>query len=518
MHVLSSPSIANAHYVDDIIHDMLLSDGFRYIYDTRWEDQFGYTNPLVTGGKYIGETDYATMTYGLVHDMEIGGFYYPDTEGEANFQSEAAIFNAYPGGAAERFLYFEPNSTEPYSSSTNSTGKDFKFMTSGDFNDNSYDDIAVVTYNPTYGRNTRVMIFYDDGTIANYDFGDGNDFIGIASGDINGDGVEDIVIYNKVAGAWRLRVRVLDGLNPSNTLVFWNSGLSYSDESRVAVGDYNGDGADEIVAFNRDRTTIEAQVFGFHYNSGTNTGFWQAFTGLLTYYLESGYVIEDVTSGDFNGDYVDEIALFCRKPYPVSGAFRKRLLIFELDGSSLNQVNQFTEYDLISRPYEFTKLSAGNYHTSRAGDELAFIGPNGSLLTKLYYYDIYDDLNEIERLYFSTSLAGYDYLDVTGGNFDGAFKSGVFDWEVEASGNLSDGSFVVRVYPNPTSADVRIDLSGVEAISFVQLIDVTGRELSVGVQQAENRLVIDMTTLPKGTYYAIVGNELVREVIPIIRE
>jgi hypothetical protein len=83
----------------------------------------------------------------------------------------------------------------------------------------------------------------------------------VAVGDINGDGVDDIVVSNNKGSG---HVRAFDGLTGERMLIGGESELkpfkgSHDYGAYVAIGDVNGDGiADIIVAEGKDGSTVKA--------------------------------------------------------------------------------------------------------------------------------------------------------------------------------------------------------------------------------------------------------------------
>lgn len=120
----------------------------------------------------------------------------------------------------------------------------------------------------------------------------------VAVGDVNGDGVDEIVV-----GAGRdggPMVQVFDGTG--NLKAQW---FAYTDGLRtgikVATGDLNGDGTDEIITGVGAGGGPQVRVFDMNGNSKFGNGFFafdSAFRGGC-----------DITVGDFNGDGKGEIAV-----------------------------------------------------------------------------------------------------------------------------------------------------------------------------------------------------------------
>jgi len=121
------------------------------------------------------------------------------------------------------------------------------FVASADVNGDGFDDVIVT---PSAGSSNQVRIFSGaDGTLLNSfrAFGAGSGGVRVATGDVNGDGFDDIVVGTGVGSA----VRVFDAM--TGTLI---SGAvnkanvfakSYRGGVYVAAGDVDGDGRDDVM-------------------------------------------------------------------------------------------------------------------------------------------------------------------------------------------------------------------------------------------------------------------------------
>ena len=98
-------------------------------------------------------------------------------------------------------------------------------------------------------------------------------------------------------------------------------------------------------------------------------------------------------------------------------------------------------------------MCTGDFDLNSTGDELAFISSNperDDKMTKIYYYK-YIDYSNITRLFASSSLSGYDYMDIASGNFKGGgLKSqqlkGILP---EQFNNEHNNDFII--FPNPSN-------------------------------------------------------------------
>ena len=168
----------------------------------------------------------------------------------------------------------------------------------GDFNGDGKDDI--VTF--THGSLNDVYVALSSGT----SFGAGqkwHDFFGLAGevpavGDVNGDGRDDIITFtrNNLADVY---VALSTGTS-FGASAKWHDFFGLAGET-PGIGDFNGDGRDDIVVFNQG-TLADVYVA-----TSTGTGFAGTTVKWHDFFSIAG---EAPRIGDFNGDGRDDIATF----------------------------------------------------------------------------------------------------------------------------------------------------------------------------------------------------------------
>ncbi|OXM60425.1 FG-GAP repeat domain-containing protein, partial [Amycolatopsis vastitatis] len=123
----------------------------------------------------------------------------------------------------------------------------------GDFNGDGKDDIATFTL----GTTGDVYVALSDGTkfgassLWHGDFGFNAELPYV--GDFNGDGKDDIAVFTRGSGG-DVYVALSDGTKFAGNGVKWHDNFAFNDEV-PAIGDFNGDGKDDIATFTRGTTT-----------------------------------------------------------------------------------------------------------------------------------------------------------------------------------------------------------------------------------------------------------------------
>jgi D-arabinan exo alpha-(1,3)/(1,5)-arabinofuranosidase (non-reducing end) len=125
-------------------------------------------------------------------------------------------------------------------------------------------------------------------------------------GDFNGDGLDDIATFTRgtagTSGAGLVYVALSTGDGFAGTSVLWNSNFGYGSEP-PAVGDFNGDGMDDIATFSQGTTgdVYVALSNGSRFLGAADSAFWNG------WFAPAG---ETPGVGDFNGDGRDDIVTF----------------------------------------------------------------------------------------------------------------------------------------------------------------------------------------------------------------
>jgi len=223
-------------------------------------------------------------------------------------------------------------------------------VSSGDFNGDSYDDLIIGAdnaYIADVGRSGQVYVFFGGptGDLDGKSWGSayanitingtltaGSLGTSVSSGDINGDGYDDLIIGADTAGTGTVVVAgqayVFFG-GASATLSGKSWGSNYANITingtatddylgrSVSSGDVNGDGYDDLIigAYGADPNTQsyagQAYVFLGGASATLSGKSWDSNYANITINGsdEDGYLGYSVSSGDFNGDGYDDLVL-----------------------------------------------------------------------------------------------------------------------------------------------------------------------------------------------------------------
>jgi hypothetical protein len=174
----------------------------------------------------------------------------------------------------------------------------------GDFNGDGRDDIAAFTK----GSSADVYVALSKGSSFAPTVRKWHNFFAVGSeipavGDFNGDGKDDIVTFTRGAAA-DVYVALSTGSSFAGTGWKWHDFFAVGSEI-PAVGDFTGDGKDDIVTFTRG-AAADVYVARSTGSSFAGTGWkWHDFFAVGA---------EIPGTGDFNGDRRTDIATFTRGP------------------------------------------------------------------------------------------------------------------------------------------------------------------------------------------------------------
>jgi hypothetical protein len=225
-------------------------------------------------------------------------------------------------------------------------------LTMGDVDGDGVDEIVTV---PGAGGGPQVRVFEQDGTLVEQFFafenqGQFGSFV--ATGDVDGDGVEEIVVSEDVGGKGEVQIFELSGARIASLQPFENTSLSV----RVAAGDTDGDGVDEVISGlgAGDRPLVRV-----HTTDGMLVDEFEAYAS--TY--NKGIF---VAAGDINSDGRDEI---------VTGTDNGGGPHVRIFGADAKLLGTFFAYDENFRGG--VRLSVGNLSSTGNASIITAAGPGG---------------------------------------------------------------------------------------------------------------------------------------------
>lgn len=284
-------------------------------------------------------------------------------------------------------------------------------------------------------------------------------------GDLDGDGNQEILMGVPTGSGWPQdgsnapRFFVFEGPNlPSDPTATWTLGASAGSNTRpsgMAVGDYDGDGAQEVAVAYRsysDAAVGDAmQIFSLNGDfSGTFTQFTTEVLDTLTD-VNSIYAVD---AGDLDGDGMEE-ALF-------SSFSRDKLYIFEGNGTA----DEYNMNTVVGDPNWLGGLHACYaYDADGDGADELFVG-NGQQ-NFVIMDGVTDAMTADSSMVYAIDGPGTSFRGMAVGDFDWDGNVDVFSgdnylgsvtrWEWDGVGTLTDPASweKTEVYQQDTSGTIR---------------------------------------------------------------
>ncbi|MFI1014804.1 trypsin-like serine protease [Streptomyces sp. NPDC020965] len=221
-------------------------------------------------------------------------------------------------------------------------------------------------------------------------------------------------------------------------------------ESQIVSGDFNKDGKSDVAAFYDNGTSVDGKnMASLHAFYSDGTGFaaprkvWSTPGGFT-------WAASKVTSGDYTGDGRDDIAVLYNGGKAADGRNISSLYIFASTGSGFSAPRKsWTTSSTGSFNWNASKVTSGDYNGD-AKDDVAVLydrgtSPEGRRLSALFTFaSDGTDFTAPKETWAGTGAFNWDASQVVSGDYDGDGKSdvGVF----YNGGKAADGDWVSSLF------------------------------------------------------------------------
>ena len=95
---------------------------------------------------------------------------------------------------------------------------------------------------------------------------------------------------------------------------------------------------------------------------------------------------------------------------------------------------------------------------------------------------------------------------VGGGVGSGTYYDDFYEYTILLSENEIEAK-EIRLYPNPASSQIQIDLSGITDYERYEVFDIQGKQMIKGTIQGENKIIMDLDGFKNAAYYLALYDE-----------
>ena len=220
----------------------------------------------------------------------------------------------------------------------------------------------------------------------------------IAVGDFDGDGNDEVAVIRNVKATWGSQGYPVVVIDPGEEMT-WDNTLSSQPWSRITAGDFDGDGDDEIAVIRNAKATWGSQGYPIVILDPGGEMTWDNTT--------SGYAWTDIAAGDFDGDGDDEIVVI-RNAKASWGSRGYPIVVIDPGGEMT--------WDNTVSGYPWSRITAGDFDGD-GDDEIAVIrNAKATWGSKGFPVIAFDPGGEMT---WDNTSSGYVWTDLASGDLDG---------------------------------------------------------------------------------------------------
>lgn len=371
-------------------------------------------------------------------------------------------------------------------------------ISGGDFDGDGLDDIAIAKVD----NRIWVRRSIGSGFVSKLDFENnfGTSIGNLASGDFNGDGLQDLGYttegnYSGIKSRIALYFSDAENIKAETIVIRFIDSVHFDmggfDFHGLTSGDYDGNGVDDIAFFRKGSGSALNRILAYKINQD------YTFTKIIDFQM-GGYDFKGIASGDFNADGKDDLVIYRRGSGGVTT--ENWIITYTKNGSSLSLINSFYE----SGGYDLKGITSGDYDDDGIDDIGVF--RRGTTLTQNFintYTSNKTSFSEFEDF----SYGGYDFKGITSGRF---FHGGSnFKLDTGNSKKESEIDYkrvqLFQNYPNPFNPTTGISFvlprQSDVSLKIYDLLGCQVAELLNGRKEAgEYSVTFDASKLSSGVY------------------